>query len=421
MRQFAENITMHGIFRILSSKHLLVKIFWLILFLVSSGYLIYQVVEIFKSFLHYSVTTKIETKIEKPLQFPAVTFCPAKAFEENFTREAVLNDTKLNDILKETDKGKSFVRSFSFGFMPYNYEDHFKRIIIPQMGSCYIFNPNGAVYQKRAGKLYGLSIKLLVDKSAMIPSQGVYVTVHSYDEFPFPTLNGIGLSPGFSSIISLKKRTIRRQPSPYPSDCTYGGEEKLFYPGKYTVNNCELSCTEAEAIKRCGLPISAMTPVYLSNETKTMLLKHSNVSSAKKCLFQPGMVNSLLEIECYCRLPCQEIHYEKSLSFVKWPNGHVLHQYAKQILRANISDNNAEKSLRNRLFELHIYFEEMSNEVITELPEWTLTKLLSDIGGQMGIWLGASVFSVIELLVVVGHTPFNLLYVKKPADDYVIK
>ena len=37
---------------------------------------------------------------------------------------------------------------------------------------------------------------------------------------------------------------------------------------------------------------------------------------------------------------------------------------------------------------------------IDESPEWISQKATSDLGGQMGVWLGASIFSVTENLIL---------------------
>ena len=392
MDQFVENVTLHGIVRIWTAKNMVVKVFWLILFSGSSGYLMYNVVQISKNFANYSVITKDEKKVEQPLQFPAVTFCPANAHKENFTREISMNDTKVKDILRQAEKNQSFVQSYKFGYKNYDFPDYFKMTVVPEIGMCYTFNPDGKLFQKKAGSLYGLNIILLDSTLGTIyknlsNGRGILMSAYPHEEFHFPWLDGMGLSPGFATIIGLRKRTIIRKESPYTSNCTTGGERDLVFPGKYTLNNCELSCTEIEAIKRCGSTVSAMTPIFMSKEKKSLLLRSRNISSATRCLSKEGMTKSLLDTECNCQLPCHEVTFERTISSEKLSKDHMLRVY--------------------------VYFEEMSDEIITELPQWTSSELLGNIGGVMGILLGASVFSVIELFILIGYVPFNLLFKRK--------
>uniref|UniRef100_A0A914C7M3 Uncharacterized protein n=1 Tax=Acrobeloides nanus TaxID=290746 RepID=A0A914C7M3_9BILA len=45
-----------------------------------------------------------------------------------------------------------------------------------------------------------------------------------------------------------------------------------------------------------------------------------------------------------------------------------------------------------------VYFERMDFESNVETPAYPVLYLLSDIGGQMGFWLGMSVISLIEII-----------------------
>ena len=389
-RDFAKNFTMHGIYRILTSTNQAGKIFWLVLFLSSSSYVTYQVIDISKSFLDHSVITKVEKKIEKPLNFPAITFCPIDGQSQRFmlaNRMTFENGTKVKEIFEPDDRGQKFIKRYNFGGQSFKYPRYFRKVIIPDDGLCYTFNPNGTLLQYRAGANHGLSIRLFINTSDYLYGNGVRISIRNQNEFAFPSIDGIGISPGFATFIGLRKKTMIRKESPYTTNCTYGRTEYQMFPGKYTVTNCEHSCLEQEMINRCGLTYSFVTTVYLSKEKASTLLENYNESLALKCIGQEGMYRSVITAECNCRVPCQEIVYEKTLSSIKLPN-------------------------QNNLDAI-IYFEELLDEIITEIPEWTFTKLLGDIGGLTGIWLGASVFSIIELLILLGYTPLYILRDRK--------
>uniref|UniRef100_A0A915MB71 Amiloride-sensitive sodium channel n=1 Tax=Meloidogyne javanica TaxID=6303 RepID=A0A915MB71_MELJA len=48
---------------------------------------------------------------------------------------------------------------------------------------------------------------------------------------------------------------------------------------------------------------------------------------------------------------------------------------------------------------LEIYYEQMSHEVLTESESYMFVNFISDIGGQAGLWLGASILTLFELFV----------------------
>ena len=106
---------------------------------------------------------------------------------------------------------------YNFGGQSYKYPDHFETVIIPDDGLCYTFNPNGTLFQYRAGANHGLSIRLFINTSVYLCGNGVGMSFRNQGEFAFPSIDGIGISPGFSSFISIKKRTVIRKEAPYTS------------------------------------------------------------------------------------------------------------------------------------------------------------------------------------------------------------
>ncbi|KAK6061655.1 hypothetical protein COOONC_00674 [Cooperia oncophora] len=56
---------------------------------------------------------------------------------------------------------------------------------------------------------------------------------------------------------------------------------------------------------------------------------------------------------------------------------------------------------------LEIYYEQMSYEVLRESESYSIVNLVSDIGGQMGLWLGASVLTAIEIVIFL----FNIVVI----------
>ncbi|KAK5981423.1 hypothetical protein GCK32_014972 [Trichostrongylus colubriformis] len=50
---------------------------------------------------------------------------------------------------------------------------------------------------------------------------------------------------------------------------------------------------------------------------------------------------------------------------------------------------------------VEIYYERMNFQVLTESPAYSLVNFVSDVGGQVGLFLGMSIISVIELLTLI--------------------
>ncbi|XP_035667363.1 acid-sensing ion channel 1-like [Branchiostoma floridae] len=53
--------------------------------------------------------------------------------------------------------------------------------------------------------------------------------------------------------------------------------------------------------------------------------------------------------------------------------------------------------IREGFIQVTVYFENMKIEHIYETPSYEVENLLGDIGGQLGLWMGISIMTVIEL------------------------
>ncbi|KAG7271978.1 hypothetical protein CRUP_023858 [Coryphaenoides rupestris] len=84
---------------------------------------------------------------------------------------------------------------------------------------------------------------------------------------------------------------------------------------------------------------------------------------------------------CVCETPCNMTRYGKEMSFVKIPSKASAKYLAK-------NDN---------ILVLDIFFEALNYETIEQKKAYELAGLLGDIGGQMGLFIGASILTVLEI------------------------
>ena len=99
-----------------------------------------------------------------------------------------------------------------------------------------------------------------------------------------------------------------------------------------------------------------------------------------------------------CPLECDSIDYLLSTSFAEFP----LPLYGdlflnKSGLKLEMSASNL-SDLRKSVLSMNIYYSSLKYTEITQLEKNTLVDLVCDIGGTMGLFLGASLLSMIELL-----------------------
>ncbi|XP_070566539.1 degenerin unc-8-like [Ptychodera flava] len=106
-------------------------------------------------------------------------------------------------------------------------------------------------------------------------------------------------------------------------------------------------------------------------------------------------------LKCDCPQPCQEKAYLKSMSFSKWPAANYQSKLTSKLSNLQISllenTGDAMKWIGDNLARVQIYFEELNYQSIKETPSYTEFDLCSDIGGQLGLWIGVSVITLCEM------------------------
>jgi len=118
--------------------------------------------------------------------------------------------------------------------------------------------------------------------------------------------------------------------------------------------------------------------------------------------------------KCKCYAPCDEFRYQVSYSLAKWPssgyegrsvyadifkNGNFIDRFTgdKREMYSNYVSRSGMQSL-NDFAKVNVYITDSNVMQIIEEPATTITQLISEIGGQLGIWIGVSVITISEVL-----------------------
>ena len=105
-----------------------------------------------------------------------------------------------------------------------------------------------------------------------------------------------------------------------------------------------------------------------------------------------------------CPLECDSITYNLQVSSLKFPN-HELYDIFRNDSGAPLIfsstygvDISSIDMFREYFYSINIYYPSLKYTYISESPQTTVFGLLSSLGGSLGMFLGFSVFSLIELL-----------------------
>ena len=100
-----------------------------------------------------------------------------------------------------------------------------------------------------------------------------------------------------------------------------------------------------------------------------------------------------------CTPHCYEEEYRLTLSRSVWPRKGQGRAFARLIneVEGEKGRNLSTDEIRNRLIMVSLYYDDFMEIIHEATPLHNLLGIVSDLGGQMGLFLGASILSLIEI------------------------
>ncbi|XP_013926403.1 PREDICTED: acid-sensing ion channel 1-like [Thamnophis sirtalis] len=271
---------------------------------------------------------------------------------------------------------------------PHNFTTVFTRY-----GKCYTFNSGQSdkppLITMKGGTGNGLEIMLDIQQDEYLPvwgetdetsfEAGIKVQIHSQDEPPFIDQLGFGVAPGFQTFVSCQEQRLIYLPPPW-GDCKSVTVESEFYD-TYSITACRIDCETRYLVENCNCRM-----VHMPGDAP-----YCTPEQYKECA-DPAL-DFLVERDndyCVCEMPCNVTRYGKELSMVKIPSKASAKYLAKKY-------NKSEQYIGENILVLDIFFEALNYETIEQKKAYEVAGLLGDIGGQMGLFIGASLLTVLEL------------------------
>ena len=267
--------------------------------------------------------------------------------------------------------------------------------IIPRftdLGLCYTFNSgyNGHILRVNGtGTRHSLQLMLNIQQNEYISSAnldaGVKIAVHPQGEPGEPDENGIAVPPGRNAFISLRQKVVTDRSS--RGQCV-DSKEFDFLRGiyNYSVAACLSDCFLGAIAKSCRcIPEATASDRFVN---------FSDCDSSKICC----VIEQFFRTDSCtpdCPPACNYTTYTTSISYSAFPARYQLETFYKLF---NLSDFNV-SNLQENVLGINIYFGDLNVEREITVNAYDVVALLSDIGGQMGLFLGASVISIMEFVV----------------------
>lgn len=272
-------------------------------------------------------------------------------------------------------------------------------------GNCYTFNDaqmEPLLESSMGGAESGLKLVIYIDEEEynpfLVTAAGAKILVHDQNDYPFIEESGTELEMAAETSIGIQLTESSKLSSPY-SDCTIDGSDvpvQNLYNKKYTFQICLYSCFQKAMVKTCGcahydqpLPEGAQYCNY------------DEYSSWIYCYFKlhKQFVQEELGCQSTCRESCSFKEWTFTRSVAKWPSLSS-EEWMLRVLSWEMGSRIQKNLTKNDLANLDIFYQDLNLRTIAESPASSLSNLLANFGGQLGLWMSCSMVCVLEIVEI---------------------
>ncbi|XP_066441207.1 acid-sensing ion channel 1C-like isoform X2 [Eleutherodactylus coqui] len=420
---FASNSTLHGISHVFLPGGVTPRrVFWACAFLSSLSCFLFQVADRIIYYSEYHHVTTLDEMESSLMTFPAITICNYNRFRlSQLTSQDLENMGDILGLQNHIDELKDMIQNTSKTDRPFSLKEFYERtghsmedMILEcryrnrvcgasnfseytSNGKCYTFNSGKEGYELlftlKGGTGNGLELMLDIQQDEYIPvfentddtllEAGVKVQIHSQDEPPYIGQLGFGVAPGFQTFVSCQQQQLKYLPPPW-GDCKNTPFTSPYFE-KYSISACRIDCETRLILKECSCRLVHMPG------NGTICEREDEVICAEENLKKIETSSNEEESLCECETPCELVRYGKELSMVKIPSKSASKFMAKKY-------NRTEEYIKDNILVLDIFFEALNYETIEQKKAYEVAGLLGDIGGQMGLFIGASILTILEII-----------------------
>ncbi len=448
IKESLENSTIHAIPNILRNKYQTIRFMWLLCFIISAGVCGYSIFLSLSDYLEYEVVSQIKIKDENKIIFPIVSICNLNLFATPYSNNVsyfLFNTTFPNYAQAISAKARSQSIIQNYGFNRTNLGYHIKDFMINcqfnqikcdlekdfeyfydlNYGNCYRFNSGTTIngtkveqkYSYQSGISYGLDLELFIgspkDNDFAFTKENGFVIFINNDTVDSNSYEGIKISPGTSTNIIINRYSILKKPKPY-SECTdgldsidsYNSEfyQRYFSPNRrYRFTECSFVCFQKFIGEECGCQ-SILQPFTYFKEMRLCLLNETKMAEDRQCalakIAKYYQTSELLE-QCDCPFECDIDEYSYTSSYSQFPTiKYTKYLMSNLVIKKRLSDTTSYEEIAERVARVLIFYDKLRVTKVIENIKVQPFDLVSNLGGTLGLFLGLSFLSLIEIFEI---------------------
>ncbi|CAO2583103.1 Amiloride-sensitive sodium channel subunit gamma [Lemmus lemmus] len=275
----------------------------------------------------------------------------------------------------------------------------------PMYGNCYTFNnrENATILStSMGGSEYGLQVILYINEDEynpfLVSSTGAKVLIHQQNEYPFIEDVGTEIETAMSTSIGMHLTESFKLSEPY-SQCTEDGSDvpiTNIYNAAYSLQICLYSCFQTKMVDNCGCAQYSQPLPPAANYCNYQ--QHPNWMYCYYQLYQ-AFAREELGCQSVCKQACSFKEWTLTTSLAQWPS-EASEKWLLNVLTWDRGQQINKKLNKTDLAKLLIFYKDLNQRSIMESPANSIEMLLSNFGGQLGLWMSCSVVCVIEIIEV---------------------
>jgi hypothetical protein len=372
------------------SKRLLIKIIWTLFILIFvSGSIYYAILNIL-DYLKYETTTSIQTIYEQEPEFPTISFC--NRFNKNFELKILLFWFNNLNLIKEW---KNHIEKF--------YDSHY--------GCCYRFNSgfnwkNQSIEIKKSKKISaeeGLWLSFYSNTSLDFGELKIFI--HNYTENPKNIYRkGSLISSGANNYFLIKRTLDQKLESPF-NECLKDINQFAFNKTiidylnktnrKYSQFECFNLCSNLyyNQTNPCNCFLASLDeePYFSCGDNNSCLqIFNNNFKQIEKC-------------SQFCPLECDQFSNVISLISNKIIGIGKVNQFNNDYIYSFLPDFQTYENVSKTYYLINVYYEDSKYTLISQQPKIELFGLISNLGGILGLFIGFSFISLLEIIEVLAE------------------
>ena len=368
--------TCHGLPSITRTDLTILKGLWTVSVLIASIFCGYFIIKSVNEYFEYDYFTKTTIIQERPMPFPALTICDSYS----------ANQSNVSFVLEES---LFYCKYNSMHECNVNSFEPLELYVNGDAYKCYRLNGgqniSGSqielIKSNRIGNMYGLLI-------GFYAPQLNFITYSITNNSIYPTMPEVfnrHAKPNTFTEILIKKLLEIKLGKPYNQclDKESRIESVLFRKTveKYAIYrqiNCYDICIQTYVSSFCNINVTNNCTINVYNDFDY------EENCSKQCPIECEITSFGLSEKVYqYTVPDSEILYKEEL--------------IKLLNDSNIT-NKSDVELNQKIIWLLIYYEDLSYTQIIQIPKMTLPDLVSNVGGILGVFLGISLLSFVEIL-----------------------